>query len=376
MTGKEYASQVNLDLKNLLLQLCRIPSPSNNEEKRSRFCENWLKEKGAESTFIDETGNVIFPYHCDKYEKIIVIMAHMDTVFPDLEPFEPKEVDGKLYCPAVGDDTANLAQLMILASTFITNKFDIGYGIVFVCGTGEEGLGNLKGSRAVVNRYQLRIKYFIALDMGFNSIVNKAVGSNRYNIEIKTEGGHSFLDFGKRNANLVLAELITEIYKLDVSYYEGKTTYNVGVIGGGNSINSISSKSFLFVEFRSDNEKSLNLITQSFDSIINRAQEIENQLITVELIGNRPCGNALLDNNSGQKNLENIVKSTIEKFGGIVPEYRSGSTDCNIPFSKGIPAVCFGGCLGHGAHTREEWIDLNSLIKGSEIIYEIIFSII
>ena len=194
--------------------------------------QKMARRRRCDRVFIDDALNVIFPLGCEGDGPVSVFMAHTDTVFPDTEPFTPRIEDGKMHCPGVGDDTANLATLLLCAKYVIQNGLKpADGGVVFVANAGEEGLGNLKGSRAVMERYGHRVRQFISYDGSYPNICSRAVGSSRYRVEVLTEGGHSFGSFGNRNAIHLLAQMITDFYALKVPVDgDSKTTYNVGGI--------------------------------------------------------------------------------------------------------------------------------------------------
>lgn len=354
------------ELKTLIRDLCRIPAPSLHEEDRARFCKEWFERNGFERVEIDEAFNVICPYRDAPDRDLIVFTAHTDTVFPDTQPMPFSEQDGVMRCPGVTDDTANLAVLMICARYIIQRGFPTKTGILFVANSGEEGLGNLKGSRAIVRRYGSRIKAFIALD-GFNltDIVARAVGSRRFRIRAATEGGHSFRDFGKRNAIAVLAEMVSRLYRVGVpTENNSHTTYNVGTISGGTSVNTIAQNAELLYEIRSDDHSCLMRMQTVFDEIT-AACTPEDGTLSAELIGERPCAGAV-DERALAK-LREYSAAAVREVTGRECRFTSGSTDCNIPLSEGIPAVCLGVCDGGGCHTREEWLDTESLPDGCRL---------
>ena len=200
MNLNEYVLANHQTALELLRTLCLIPSPSHHEEKRAAFCKAWLMDHGAENAFIDEAKNVIYEYNAENDVPVAIFMAHIDTVFPESVPLELTEKDGKWFCPAVGDDTANVALLMLMAAYVANEKPKTNGGIVFVMNSCEEGLGNLKGSRALNARYGKRIEQVISFDGYLDGIVGMAVGSLRYKVTVKTTGGHSFADFGNVNA--------------------------------------------------------------------------------------------------------------------------------------------------------------------------------
>ena len=199
-----------------LKELCHIPAPSHHEEKRTEYCKNWLEKYGAMNVYIDSAKNVIFPINCENSDKITVFVAHTDTVFPDTEPMPYYDDGEKIHCPGCGDDTASLAVLLTMAKYYIENDVKPNHGIMFVCNSCEEGLGNLKGTRQIFSDFKGRIERFVSFDSNLGSVVPKCVGSHRYEVEVLTEGGHSFGAFGNANAIEKLSNIVTEIYKINV----------------------------------------------------------------------------------------------------------------------------------------------------------------
>ncbi|MDR3258606.1 MAG: M20/M25/M40 family metallo-hydrolase [Fusobacteriaceae bacterium] len=356
------------DLVNLTKEICKIPAPSNFEDKRAEFCKEWFAQNGIKNAYIDEALNVVVPYNYDETKDLVVFMAHTDTVFPDTSPMPMKEENGRLCCPGVGDDTANLAILMQIAKYVVSKNLKPDYGILFVCNTGEEGLGNLKGSKKIIEKYGKQVKYFYSFDGTLEGCYNYSVGSVRYKVEIKTEGGHSFSDFGNKNAIAYMSSLINLLYTVKVPK-GGKTTFNVGKISGGTSVNTIAQQVEMFFEYRSDVKEHLDTMIKLFESAIETYKNMGIE-VNVEVIGLRPCMGDV-DKTLQKKLEENIVAAASTYFEEKV-EFSSGSTDCNIPFSVGIPSCAIGGYIGGGAHTREEWIDIESLKKGFPYLMSVV----
>ncbi len=352
----------------LLTELAQIPAPSNHEEKRMAFCRDWLIGMGAKGVYTDSAMNVIYPCRVEEDSPVVVIMAHMDVVFPDTEPLPLRVAGDQIFCPGIGDDTANLAALM-MAAKYVTES---GLrpkegGVLFVCNTGEEGMGNLKGSRAICQAYAGRIKEFISLDGTMEGIVNCAVGSERFRVTVKTEGGHSYGRFGNANAIAKLAAIIQDIYGISVPK-EGKTTYNVGTIEGGTSVNSIAQEASMLCEYRSDRWDGLLYMKEKFADIF-AAHEEQGVSVSVELVGSRPCED--LDEGQEKRRNEMIGRGAaiIRSAYGKEPRLGPGSTDCNIPLSLGIPSVCYGAYIGDGAHTRQEYVLRSSLRAGYQVAF-------
>ncbi len=361
---QSYIAQNRQQMLDALKDLCEIPAPSNFEHKRAAYCKNWLDDMGATDVYIDEALNVILPLNCEGSDEITIFAAHTDTVFPDTEPMSYFDDGKKIHCPGAADDTASVAVLLMMAKFFVENELMPQKGFLFICNSCEEGLGNLKGTRQLFKDFHGRISRFISFDSVMNIVNDRCVGSHRYEVEVLTKGGHSFGDFGNDNAIAKLSEIISEIYKLEVPKKENShTTYNVGEISGGTSVNTIAQNAKMLCEYRSDNRECLEIMQTQFEAIFEAARS-ENVQVRVTRVGDRPCGNIEDVKIHG---LKQTVVPIIEEVIGEKVLFKSSSTDCNIPLSLGIPALCIGVSTYAGMHTREEWVDKASLVSGLEI---------
>ena len=357
------------ELFDLELQLCRIPSPTRKEQKKAEFVRDWLLPYGP--VRIDEANNCIFSGFDDGGDDALIISAHTDTVFPDLEPFEPV-IDGDiLRCPGCGDDTANLAAMMILIKYLALSGLKPQRPVIFAAVSCEEGLGNLDGAKKLIETFGDRTGAYISLDGDYDSIVDSAVGSYRYRITVKAPGGHSYSRFGNTNAIAVISELITELYKVQVPE-KARTTYNVGTIEGGTSVNTIAQSVCALYEYRSEDRECLTYMSGQFEAAVNTVRgRYDDAQITAEILGVRPCTGDV--DPAALKELADTVETAIRAVvpGDPLPHYAS-STDCNIPLSVGIPAACFGLVQSSGAHTREEYLQISSMKTGIRISAELL----
>lgn len=347
----------------LVKKLAAIPAPSHHEERKADFVKKWMEDQGAEGVFIDEACNVIFPYGCDGEKEIVVFMAHTDVVFPDLQPFTVMEDEEKLYAPGIKDDNADLANLLMCVKYLLEYRPVMSAGILFVANSCEEGLGNLKGSKQIYEDYKERIKECISFDGNLDAVVNRAVGSQRYRVSVKTEGGHSYGAFGNDNAIYELARIIQSLYAIQVPT-KAKTTYNVGKIEGGTSINTIAQSASMLYEFRSEDRVCLKTMEDAFEKVIDeyRANGLD---VTVEVMGIRPCGKDV-----DEKALDELTQrhvKIIRQFTEREVMVGAGSTDANTFLARGIPANVIGTAIGGKTHTHEEWIRKDSLVTGQKI---------
>lgn len=393
------------EMKNLVEQVTKIPAPTFKENKRADFVKRWLEEKGIGGVIQDEAGNVILALDAEYTGRYVVVSAHLDTVFENEEITVQKEKNregGEIWrALGIGDNSANVAVLMMAAWQLWQEKEErkkqksrkVHYPFIFLWNVGEEGLGNLKGMRAFMKQHRDRVDKVIALDLYYDKLCTGAVGSKRYQVCVNTEGGHSYLDFGNANAIEILAGIIEELYRIpiqekampqacekDRSSMIHKTTFNVGMIEGGTSVNTIAQQASMLYEIRSDSAKHMQQIEKQAIDIWekrNRTNSLGKQLegqsckVTWKLVGDRPCMGEV-DQEKLRRLADSIQSIIKQKTGKKVPKV-SISTDCNIPLSVGIPSVSFGVSVGGGAHTLQEWIDVDSLQTGYEILMEVLF---
>lgn len=354
----------------LLKTMAAIPSPSNHEERRMEFCKQWLESCGAKGVYTDSALNVVCPVGVTKENPVVVFCAHSDVVFPDTDPLPVREHSGRLWAPGVGDDTANLAALMIAAKYVVQEGLrpKNGVGVLFVCNSGEEGMGNLKGSRKLCEDYEGRIQAFCSFDGTLTHVVNRSVGSQRFRVAVTAQGGHSYIDFGRPNAIAQLAAVVSDLYAVGIPSY-GRTTCNVGTISGGTSVNTIAQNAEMLCEYRSDDARGLQYMQEQYERIFSahRKKGVE---LAVEVVGSRPGEQLSAAAAAERDRLVQRAADIIEQVTGKRPGTASSSTDCNIPLSLGIPSVCFGSYYGAGAHTREEYVEIDSLPLGYRVVME------
>jgi len=341
--------------------LTEIEAPPFAEEKRAQQFKTMLAEIGVDSVWIDSVGNVLALRKGKTGGKTVVLDAHLDTVFPEGTDVTVKISGDTLSAPGVGDDTRGLA--MVLEVLRAMNEADVQTeaDILFIGTVGEEGLGDLRGVKYLFGEHGPRIDSWISIDGGDLGRVNiKGLGSHRFGVSFRGPGGHSWGAFGLANPHHALGAAIQNFVKAADTYTKTgpKTSYNIGRIGGGTSVNSIPFVSWMEVDMRSVSPQRLDSMDVILKTAMQKALEEQNSIrregrplvLKVEEIGDRPSGELSPDLPLIQR-----AMAATQSFG-IEPDLTRGSTNANIPISLGIPAVTIGrGGKGGWAHSLLEW---------------------
>ncbi len=369
MNGNDIIGQYPDELMTFLKELAVIPAPSLKEGRRAAFCLGYLHERGVGQAFLDDAGNVCIPFTKDDNKPITVIMAHCDLVFDEETELRVTEDRTWLCCPGIGDNTVHVAALIQYAVWL--NEKHCEKPLLFVINVGEEGLGNLRGSRAIVEKYGRRIDRLITFDSVTDEVVTKAVGSIRWKAVIETEGGHSFRHFGKPNAIILMADLIEELKAsmTDVLAVTAardpavRATWNIGAIEGGTSVNTIAPSASMLFECRADDREALAAMREAFEKTVRHFASSDHLFVLkADIIGIRPCMKDV--DFARHEELIKLAEDVILRQFKKAPVRTSGSTDANSALAAGIPAICFGLCQGEGAHTVYERIMRDSLLPG------------
>lgn len=369
--AQSYIQAHKEELVELVKALCAIPAPSNQEQRRAAFCKEWLEKAGCTGVYIDDALNVVYPVNAEGSDQLILFTAHMDTVFPDLKPLPMEEKDGVLHCPGAGDDTANVAILLLLARYVAQNDLKPKNGFLMVCDTGEEALGNLKGIKQIMHDYGGRIKEAYIYDGLYGQAVNWPVAVIRYKVTVSGQGGHAYLNFGNSSAIQCTAGIIGDMYTVELP--KGcKSSYNVGVWNGGEVANAIAQKSIFQIEMRSELKENLDYLNNCFLEIVEKHQATDCCTIDLEVIGRRPAKEGV--DEVRQAAIDEKLRTILAHYCGFEPIFRSGSGDLNIPMSMGVPGIGFCGYQGSGVHTREETLLLESLQTGFAVNMAVLLS--
>jgi len=346
-----------------LIRICEIPAPPFKEAERGRYIAARFAESGLTDTHTDSAGNVIGFYRGEGEEPLLALSAHMDTVFPEGTDVGVRRVGSRLCAPGIADDAAGLAAIIGLIQTLNSAEIRLRGSIAFVATVGEEGEGDLRGARHLFSKGRLagRVSAFVSFDgTTIEFITHQALGSRRYRITFKGPGGHSWGDFGVVNPVHAMGRVIARLADYRAPK-EPRTTYNIGRVNGGESVNVIPQSASMDVDLRSVSDLELSRLEEFLLAAVDRATLDENAArgtsgnklqAELTMIGNRPSGETPRESP--------LVRTAIEasRAMGVKPILNRASTDSNIPISLGIPAITIGaGGVSGDSHRLNEWYD-------------------
>ncbi|MFP7492757.1 M20/M25/M40 family metallo-hydrolase [Terribacillus saccharophilus] len=353
------------------IDVTEVEAPPFHEANRAAYFKEKLSAFGLENLTTDSEGNVYGIRKGSGNGPTVVIAAHLDTVFPAGTNVKARIEDGIVYAPGIGDDGRGLAVLLTLLRTLDENEIETEGDIIFLADVGEEGLGDLRGVKAFF-RENTYVDGFISVEPGApGDLIYCGVGSKRYNVTFTGKGGHSFGDFGTSSAIHAAGRAIAALADLTVPE-EPKTTYNVGTIHGGTSINTIAQHAGFQLDLRSISSDALAELEEKALALITEAAQIESEArkqpgsikVTTELVGDRPAGNQ-----PKEAPIRQIALQAAEALGIEVEMEDPLSTDSNVPISLGIPALTLGGGGNSGGHhTLEEYFDPTDAFYGPQRI--------
>jgi tripeptide aminopeptidase len=351
------------------IMLSEIEAPPFQEAKRGERVRALFQKNGLANVRVDAVGNVIGERRGAGSGASLVFSAHLDTVFPKGTDVRVRREGSKLIGPGIGDDARGLAVMLAVIEALNESRIETPGAIYFVATVGEEGLGDLRGVKHLFGEsLKGRIDRFISVDGTGLGITHIGVGSYRYKVTFKGPGGHSFGAFGNANPIHALGRAISAIAAFEAPS-EPKTTFNVGRVGGGTSVNSIAFEAWMEVDMRSADTVSLKRVEQQFQTAVTSAVALENErwngrgAITgaAELVGLRPAGAVP----ESAPIVQTAVQATVQL--GVQAELRAGSTDSNVPMNLGVPAVTIGGGgRGTGAHSPQETFDTSNSWMGTQ----------
>lgn len=351
------------------IRICQIPAPPFKEDRRGLELKRLFESFGLKNVHIDRVGNVIGTRPGAAAHPNLVFSAHLDTVFPEGTNVEVKREGNVLKGPGIGDDCRGLAVMLSTIQALNEAQVQTPGAITFVADVGEEGLGDLRGTKNLFDdSLKGQIDKFISVDGTGLGIAHIGVGSMRYRVTFKGPGGHSYGAFGMANPIHAMGRAIARIADFDVPA-NPKTTFNVGRVGGGTSINAIPFEGWMEVDMRSADPASLQALDRKFNAAVRAAVDEENRrwdnkgavTVSPELVGIRPAGQTPVDSPIVQTALG------VSRALGIQEVLREGSTDSNVRMNLNIPAITIsGGGRGTGAHALGETFDTTDSSQGTQ----------
>lgn len=366
-----------------LVAITETPAPPFNEQERAALFVRLARDSGLTDIERDEAGNVL-ALRRGAGGPLLVVSAHLDTVFPDGTDVTVSRNGTRLSAPGIGDNALGIAAMLAIARAMDAASVRTTSDLLFVAGVGEEGSGALRGVRHLFTkgRHASRIGAFIAIDGagGGYFITTGGVGSRRYRVTFRGPGGHSYGAFGLVNPANALAGAVQSLAAVTVPS-SPKTTFNVGMIGGGTSVNTIPSSAWMDVDLRSEDPAALARLDRALNDAVEQAVAAENRArytargeitATLELQGERPHGHT-----PAAASLVETASAAI-RATGLLPEHGWSSTDANLPMSLGVPAITIDtGVRGGRPHAPDEWIDVEprATIDGLQRVLLIVMSV-
>jgi acetylornithine deacetylase/succinyl-diaminopimelate desuccinylase-like protein len=349
----------------LAVAIQQIPAPTFMEAERAAFVLNAFQAEGLSDADIDTAGNVYACYPGEKRASPLILSAHLDSVFPADTDLTVKRSAAQVSGPGIGDNALGIAGLFGILWFLKQRGVQLPGDLWLVANTGEEGLGDLRGMRAVVERFGNSPRAYLVLEgMALGQVYHRALGVRRYRLSAKSAGGHSWVDYGRPSAIHELVAVTNRILELQVPE-KPRATLNVGVISGGISVNTIAPHATLELDLRSESLPVLERLSKQVEAIVQAANRTGSTL-NAEVIGQRPAG-GLPTNHP----LVALASRSLEAQG-LQPCLSIASTDANVPLSLGYPAICLGLTNGSGAHTLEERIQTRPLLKGLRSILQVV----
>ncbi|MBN2044250.1 MAG: M20/M25/M40 family metallo-hydrolase [Anaerolineales bacterium] len=350
------------------IQIQQIPAPTFEEKRRAQFVQDGFVAEGLSQVEMDGDGNV---FAClpgaDSDHLPLVVTAHTDTVFPAGTDLSVTRENGKVHGPGIGDNSLGVAGLYGLVWALREQNIQLQGDLWLAANIGEEGLGDLKGMKAVYERFgNQALGYLVLEGLALGRIYNRGLGVRRYRISVETVGGHSWVDYGNPSAIHELVLLTSQILGLRTPQ-RARTSMNVGKISGGVSINTIAPHALLELDLRSESGRVLNNLARKVEGLV-RVAEHPGARYTCEVIGDRPFGEVAPADPLVQAGIMALKAQGLEAILEI------GSTDANIPLSHGVPAICIGLTTGGGAHTTSEFLEIEPLSKGLAQLLDVVQS--
>lgn len=347
------------------IRIAEIPAPPFLEEARSAYIAERFRAVGLQEVQIDHLGNVTGRRPGPAGAPTVMVVPHIDTVFPAGTDVRVRVEGARAYGPGISDNSMALGSLINLLPVLDQAGYQLPCNLILAASVGEEGLGDLRGMRQLMTDWQGKVDAVIVYDGNVGGVVWGGVGSRRLRVRYKAAGGHSFGDFGNPSAIHGLVTACARFAALPVPE-EPKTTLNVGTIKGGTSINAIAEEAEALIDMRSVGTAALEALVSKAMRVFERTATELGCTAEITTVGDRPAGTMRQDHP--------LVKLAVNVLTGmgIKPQLSISSTDANVPIAMGIPAICIGSGTGMGAHTLGEYLEIPSLVPGLQQLVQVL----
>ena len=348
----------------LAAQIQQVAAPTFKERKRARLIRELFVTEGLQDISMDAVNNVYARLPGRQSSSPLVISAHLDTVFSARSLPLTRDAQ-RIHGPGIGDNSLGVAALLGLVWMLRSQATQLGADVWLVANSGEEGLGDLRGMKALVERFGDRARGYLVLEgTALGQVYHRAVGVQRYRVSITTSGGHSWSDYGRPSAVHEVALLVSRLTAIPLPG-RPRTTINVGTISGGDGVNVLAPHAQFELDIRSEGPAELLRLVEQVDACIAGTRR-DGVHVECEAIGRRPAGELPADHPWVQLALECLTES------GLTGRATSGSTDANLPLSLGLPAIVLGITTGEGAHTLQEYIDIAPVDQGMQQVFRFV----
>ncbi len=344
------------------IRITEVEAPPFKEDERATLVAAMMREVGLQEVHVDSAKNAVgIIKGKGTKEKAVILAAHIDTVFPAGTNVKVSREGNILRAPGCGDNSSSVAALLNVARVLIEGGFTLPRDVIIAGDAGEEGLGDLSGMKALMNAYRDRVEYALPVDGGLGAVIHAGVGSRRIKVTTHSPGGHSYGAFGVPSAVHGLGRMIANIADIEVPS-RPRTTYTVGVIGGGTSVNTIAGEAWMLVDMRSESAEELAKLEAKVRAGIDDGAKRGDVTYEIQVVGDRPAGSIPIESELPQMVL------AVNRALGIESYAEASSTDANVPLGMGIQAVTVGIKRGGDAHRLTDYCEIDSFLPGMKTV--------
>jgi len=343
------------------IRITEVEAPPFKEDARAELVAGMMRQAGLADVHVDAAKNAVGTIKGSEDGKAVILAAHIDTVFPAGTDVKVKQEGNILRAPGCGDNSSSVAALLSVARVLINEGFALPRKVIIAGDAGEEGLGDLSGMKALMKTYGKEIEYALPVDGGIGAVIHAGVGSRRLKVTTHSPGGHSYGAFGVPSAIHGLGRMIAMIADVEVPQ-KPKTTYTVGVIGGGTSVNTIAGAAWMLIDMRSESAAELAKLEAKVRECIATGAQRGDVTFDIEVVGDRPAGSIPIESELPQMVL------AVNRALGIESYAEASSTDANVPLGMGIQAVTIGVKRGGDAHRLTDYAEIDSFVPGMKSV--------